>query len=89
MTKKLEKSEKQKEEIKNLKKEKRELTKKLEDSERQRVDLEELLQIKMEQHQSSSNQHTEQMEQQCRLVEALQNQTECLQGYFRECEGMF
>ena len=47
----------------------------MEDSERQRADLEELLQIKIEQHKSSLSQHTEQMEQQCRLVEALQNQT--------------
>ena len=53
MMKKLEKSEKQKAEIKNLKKEKRELTKKLEDSERQKVDLEELLQIKTDQHQAA------------------------------------
>ena len=78
MAKKLEENEKQKEEIKNLKKEKKELTKKLEDSEMgdlQRADLEELLQIKTEQHQSSLNQHTEQIAQQCRLVEALQNQT--------------
>ena len=89
LTKKLEESEKQKEEIKNSKKEKRQLTKKLEDSERQRADLEELLQIKMEQQQSSLNQHTEQIERQCRLVEVLQNQTERLQGYFREYEGMF
>ena len=89
MTKKLEESEKQKEEIKNLKREKGELTKKLEDSESRRADLEELLQIKTEQHQSSSSQHTEQMEQQCRFVEALQNQTERLHGYFREYEGMF
>ena len=89
MTKKLEESERQREEIKNLKKEKKELTKKLENSERQRADLEELLQIKTEQHQSSLNQHTEQMERQCRLVEALQNQTERLQGYFGEYEGMF
>ena len=60
----------------------------MEDSERQRADLEELLQIKTEQHQNSLNQHAEQMEQQCRLVEALQNQAERLQGYFGEYEGM-
>ena len=53
MAKKLEESEKQKEEIKNFKKEKGELTKKLEGSERQRADLEELLQIKTEQHQAA------------------------------------
>ena len=84
----MEESKKQREDIKNLKKEKAELTKKLEESERQRADLEQLLQIKMEQYQSSLNQHTEQIKRQCRLVEALQNQTECYQGYFREYEGM-
>ena len=89
MIKKLKESEKQKQEIKNLKKEKRKLTKKLEDSERQTAGLEKLLQIKTEQNQSSLNQHTEQMEQQFRLVEALQNQTERLQRYFREYQGMF
>ena len=90
MTKKLEDSKKQKEEIKNLKKEKKRIKKKkLEDSERQRTDLEELLQIKTNPYQSSFNQHTEQMGQQCRLLEALQNQTERLHGYFREYEGMF
>ena len=61
----------------------------MEDSERKRPDLEELLQIKTEHHHSSLSQHTEQMERQCRLVEALQNQTERLQGYFRKYEGMF
>ena len=29
------------------------------------------------------------MEQQCRLVEGLQNQAKHLQGYFQEYEGMF
>ena len=75
MTKKLEERERQKQEIKNLKKGKRELTKKLEDSERQRADMKELLQIKKEQHQISLNQHTEQMEQQCRLAEAKSDRT--------------
>ena len=65
------------------------MMKKLEDSERQRPDLEELLEIKMEHHQSSLNQHAEQMERQCKLVEALQNQIERLQGYFSEYESMF
>ena len=60
----------------------------MEDSERQRADLEELLQVKTKQHQSTLNQHTEQMEQQCMLVEALQNQIEHIQGYFGEYEGM-
>ena len=35
------------------------------------------------------NKHAEQMEQQCSLVEALQGQAGCLQGYLREYEGMF
>ena len=83
MMKKLEKSEKQKAEIKNLKKEKRELTKKLEDSERQKVDLEELLQIKTDQHQSSLNEHTEQMERQCRLAEALTKSNRTSSGVFQ------
>ena len=61
----------------------------MEDSERQRTDLEELLQMKTEQHHSSSNQHTEQMERQCKLFEAVQNQTDRLQGCFGEYEGMF
>ena len=59
----------------------------MEDSERQRADLEELLQVKTKQHQSTLNQHTEQMEQECMLVEALQNQIEHIQGYFGEYEG--
>ena len=83
MIKKLEKSEKQKAEIKNLKKEKRELTKKLEDSERQKVDLEELLQIKTDQHQSSLNEHTEQMERHCRLAEALTKSNRTSSGVFQ------
>lgn len=83
MMKKLEKSEKQKAEIKNLKKEKRELTKKLENSERQKVDLEELLQIKTDQHQSSLNQQTEQMERQCRLAEALTKSNRTSSGVFQ------
>lgn len=45
--------------------------------------------MKTEQHHSSSNQHTEQMERQCKLFEAVQNQTDRLQGCFGEYEGMF
>ena len=45
MAKKLEESKRQRKEIKNLDKDKKELAKKLEDSERQRADLEELNQL--------------------------------------------
>ena len=57
--------------------------------ERKRADLKELLQIKTEQHQSSLNQHTEQMERQCRLVEGLQFQAKRPQEYFGKYEGTF
>ena len=77
-------SKRQREEIKNLKLEKNKLSKKLKDSRRQRAELKELLQIKMEQHRSSLNEHAEQMDWQCRLAQALQNQAERLQGYFGE-----
>ena len=83
MIKKLEESEKQKAEIKNLEKEKKELTKKMEDSERQKVDLEELLQIKTDQHQRILNQHTKQMERQCRLAEALTKSNRTSSGVFQ------
>ena len=55
---KLEESMEQREEIKNLTKEKKNI-KKLEDSKMQRADFEELLQIIMQQNQRSLNQHAE------------------------------
>ena len=75
-----------KKELKNIKK--KEMTKNWK-RERKRADLKELLQIKTEPHQSSLNQHTEQMEQQCSLVEAPQIQVERRQEYFDEYEGTF
>ena len=69
MIKKLQESKRQREKIRNLKTKKtKKISKKLEDSESQRADLEELLQIKMELHQNSLNQHAEKMEWQCRLI---------------------
>ena len=73
-----------KKELKNIKK--KEMTKNWK-RERKRADLKELLQIKTDQHQSSLNQHTEQMEWQCRLAEVPQIQAELPQEYFGEYEG--